>query len=48
MSDPHSPNIYRIYNLRNVNEFYDVFYDKDKPVKENSMFLKPEKRIQMW
>lgn len=48
MSDPHSPNIYRIYNLRNVDEFYDAFYNFGDPIKENSMFLEPEKRIQMW
>jgi putative endopeptidase len=49
MSDPHSPNIYRIYNLRNVDEFYDVFDDRTThPIKENSMFLEQKKRIQMW
>jgi predicted metalloendopeptidase len=41
LSDPHSPGKYRIYNLRNVDEFYQV-YEIDK---NNKMYLDPIDRI---
>lgn len=49
ISDPHSPNILRVFILRNIDEFYQAFsssvnYQKHK----NSMYLEKSKRISLW
>lgn len=52
LSDPHSPGKFRIYILRNLDEFYNVFssFNSSKSFKSinRSMYLDPEQRIRMW
>lgn len=44
LSDPHSPGKHRVFNLRNVNEFYETFKDLNL----DNMYLEPDKRIKIW
>lgn len=46
MGDPHSPAIFRIYMVRNIDEFYDVYInDKNN---DDSLYLGKNDRIRMW
>lgn len=49
LSDPHSPGKYRIFILRNIDEFYQA-YDTDEFIKhpQRQMYLHPHQRIKMW
>lgn len=56
LTDPHSPNKYRIYALRNFDAFYEAFQSLsdinlnkiESKVDSDVMYLSPEKRIVMW
>lgn len=50
LSDPHSPGKFRVFMVRNIDEFYQAFgYDKTDDVeREGSMYLPANKRIKMW
>ena len=51
LSNPHSPDKYRVFILRNVDEFYHAFNDdknKNKIYDNNSMYLDPVDRVMIW
>ena len=53
LSDPHSPGKYRVWILRNVNEFYETFANtvtaqSQNPDQFNAMYLRPGDRIEIW
>jgi putative endopeptidase len=52
MSDPHSPNKYRIFILRNIDEFYEAYkynnIGKASNQNKKKMYLDPKLRIKMW
>jgi putative endopeptidase len=55
LSDPHSPGKYRVWVLRNVNEFYETFantvksqHQSQDPDQFNTMYLRPGDRIEIW
>jgi putative endopeptidase len=49
LSDFHSIEKYRIYTVRNIDEFYDVFDRKvGKYNDQRKMYLQPSLRIKMW
>ena len=58
LTDPHSPNKYRIWTVRNFDAFYEAFRNLSKidkatisslnNGKDNIMYLSPDKRIKMW
>jgi putative endopeptidase len=50
LCDPHSPARFRVFMVRNIDEFYDVFQEDDIDYKEShdSMYLSKENRIQLW
>ncbi len=49
LSDPHSPGKYRVFILRNIDEFYQA-YDMEEFTKnpQRTMYLEPQMRIKMW
>lgn len=50
-SDFHSMAKYRVFILRNIDEFYDLFYnenDNECNDSKKSMYLEPQKRIKLW
>jgi putative endopeptidase len=51
LSNPHSPAKYRIFILRNIDEFYQAF-DSGQPIdrsdKTETMYLEPSQRVRMW
>lgn len=52
LSDPHSPGKYRIFILRNIDEFYQAYDTKENTKygkkSHRKMFLDPQMRIRMW
>lgn len=46
-SNPHSPNKFRVYILKNIDEFYETFADRSSK-NEGKMYLEPDKRIKIW
>jgi putative endopeptidase len=52
LSDPHSPDRYRTYIVRNIDEFYLAFKDESKYLAggshTNTMYLAPDLRIKIW
>lgn len=50
LSNPHSPGKYRVWVVRNLDDFYEIFKDQiaiDDDDK-NSMYLSPRDRIKIW
>jgi putative endopeptidase len=44
LSDPHSPNIFRVNGiLKNIDKFYEIY-----KIESGDMYLKPEDRIKIW
>lgn len=43
LADPHSPAIFRIYMVRNIDEFYDVYKNNN-----DVLYLDKDDRIRMW
>lgn len=54
LSDPHSPSMFRVFILRNIDEFYQAFEEKQvsdpwaEDTEENNMYLEKSKRIKFW
>jgi endothelin-converting enzyme/putative endopeptidase len=44
LSDPHSPNEYRVYTVRNLDAWYKAFAVQPG----DTMYLSPEKRVSIW
>lgn len=50
LSDPHSPPKFRVFMVRNIDEFYEAFVDNESKYKnaKDSMYLEKKDRIKMW
>jgi putative endopeptidase len=44
VTDPHSPAIYRVATVRNIDAWYDAF----KPAAADGLYLAPDKRVKIW
>jgi putative endopeptidase len=49
LSDPHSPAKYRVFILRNIDDFYNAYDDYIKTCNtNNSMYLDEKERVKIW
>lgn len=48
LSDPHSPGKFRVFILRNIEEFYQAFCNGEEDCSNKKLYLEKEKRIVLW
>jgi putative endopeptidase len=48
LSNPHSPGKYRVWILRNIDEFYEIFDANSDNTDTNTMYIEPMLRIRLW